>query len=143
MKFGLTRELVSEVTAADAMTFTLQMREFRHRERWSLLPRISQKQSQYFHESACLQSCVLKYCASVAGQIKNSSHIFTKISKVCVCLLSLFSRVQLSVTIWTIAYQGPHPWDSPGKNTGVGCQALLQGIFPTQGLNLHHLRLLD
>ena len=27
------------------------------------------------------------------------------------------------------------PWDSPGKNTGVGHQTLLQGIFPTQGLN--------
>ena len=27
------------------------------------------------------------------------------------------------------------PWDSPGKNTGVGCHSLLQGIFPTQGLN--------
>ena len=26
--------------------------------------------------------------------------------------------------------------DSPGKNMGVGCHALLQGIFPTQGLNL-------
>ena len=25
--------------------------------------------------------------------------------------------------------------DSPGKNTGVGCHALLQGIFLTQGLN--------
>ena len=25
--------------------------------------------------------------------------------------------------------------DSPGKNAGVGCHALLQGIFPTQGLN--------
>ena len=25
--------------------------------------------------------------------------------------------------------------DSPGKNTGVGCHALLQGVFPTQGLN--------
>ena len=25
------------------------------------------------------------------------------------------------------------PWDSPGKNTGVGCHTLLQGIFPTQG----------
>ena len=25
--------------------------------------------------------------------------------------------------------------DSPGKNTGVGCHAFLQGIFPTQGLN--------
>ena len=26
-------------------------------------------------------------------------------------------------------------WDSPGKNNGVGCHALFQGIFPTQGLN--------
>ena len=25
--------------------------------------------------------------------------------------------------------------NSPGKNTGVGCHALLQGIFPTQGSN--------
>ena len=25
------------------------------------------------------------------------------------------------------------PWDSPGKNTGVGSHALLQGIFPSQG----------
>ena len=24
------------------------------------------------------------------------------------------------------------PWDSPGKGTGVGFHALLQGIFPTQ-----------
>ena len=29
------------------------------------------------------------------------------------------------------------PWDSPDKNTGMGCHALLQGIFPTQGSNLH------
>ena len=27
------------------------------------------------------------------------------------------------------------PWNSPGKNIRVGCHALLQGIFPTQGLN--------
>ena len=27
------------------------------------------------------------------------------------------------------------PWDSPSRNTGVGCQTLLLGIFPTQGLN--------
>ena len=26
------------------------------------------------------------------------------------------------------------PWDSRGKNTGVGCHALLQGIFPTPGI---------
>ena len=28
------------------------------------------------------------------------------------------------------------PWNSPGQNTGVGSPSLLQGIFPTQGLNL-------
>ena len=28
------------------------------------------------------------------------------------------------------------PWDSPGKNTGVGCHSLLQGSFLTQGSNL-------
>ena len=31
---------------------------------------------------------------------------------------------------------GSCPWDSPGKNTGVGCHALLQGIFPTQAVSL-------
>ena len=30
---------------------------------------------------------------------------------------------------------GSFPWDSPGKNTGVGCHFLLQGICLTQGLN--------
>ena len=33
-------------------------------------------------------------------------------------------------------------WDSPGKNAGVGFHALLQEIFPTQGLNPHLLCLL-
>ena len=32
--------------------------------------------------------------------------------------------------------------DSPGRNTGVGCYALLQGFFPTQGWNPHLLYLL-
>ena len=31
--------------------------------------------------------------------------------------------------------------DSPGQNTGVGCSALLQGIFSTQGSNMHFLHL--
>ena len=34
------------------------------------------------------------------------------------------------------------PWDSPSKDTGVGCHALLQGIFLTQGSNPCHLCLL-
>ena len=37
------------------------------------------------------------------------------------------------------------PWDSPGKNIGVSCHFLLQGIFPAQGLNLGllHYRLIS
>ena len=29
------------------------------------------------------------------------------------------------------------PWDSPGKDTGVGCQALLHRIVPAKGSNAH------
>ena len=42
----------------------------------------------------------------------------------------------LFVTPWTITHQAPLSMSSPGKNTGVGCHLLLQGIFPIQGLNL-------
>ena len=63
-------------------------------------------------------------------------------------VLSDFSRVWLFVTPWTVAHQAPvsmgfsrqECWS--GKNTGVGSHALLQGIFLTQGLNLHLLCLL-
>ena len=41
-------------------------------------------------------------------------------------LLSHFSHVRLCVTPETAAHQAPLPWDSPGKNTGVGCHFLLQ-----------------
>ena len=41
-------------------------------------------------------------------------------------LLSRFNRVWLCATLWTAAHQAPRPWDSPGKNTGVGCHFLLQ-----------------
>ena len=46
-----------------------------------------------------------------------------------VCMLSPFSCVQLCATLETVACQLPLPWDSPNKNTEVGCYALLQGIF--------------
>ena len=60
---------------------------------------------------------------------------------VCVCVLSHSPYLTLR----------PHrlqpamllcPWDSPGKNTGAGCHALLQGIFLTQGSNPLRLSLL-
>ena len=43
------------------------------------------------------------------------------------------SCVWLFATPWTIPTRLLRPWDSPGKNTGVGSH-FLQGIFPTQGL---------
>ena len=41
-------------------------------------------------------------------------------------LLSHFSRVRLCATRRRQTNRLPHPWDSPGKNTGVGCHFLLQ-----------------
>ena len=35
-----------------------------------------------------------------------------------------------------LVHQAPLLWDSPSKTAGVSCHALLQGVFPTQGLNL-------
>ena len=37
----------------------------------------------------------------------------------------LLSRVQLFAVPWTVAHQAPCLWDSPGKNTGMGCHFLL------------------
>ena len=52
-------------------------------------------------------------------------------------VLSHFSHVRLFVTHMDCSLPGSSVHgDSPGKNTGVSCDALLQEIFPTQGLNL-------
>ena len=59
----------------------------------------------------------------------------------CSCLVAQ-SCLTLSVTPWTVACQLLCPWDFPGKNTGVGCHFLLQGIFLTKGSNPHLLSLL-
>ena len=58
-------------------------------------------------------------------------------------MLSCFNRVRYFVRCYGL-YPARLlcPWDSPGKNTGVGCHALLQGIFLTQGSNPHLLCLL-
>ena len=47
--------------------------------------------------------------------------------------------LKLCLTLWgpmDCSLPGSSVWNSPGKNTGVGCHFLFQGIFPTQGLNL-------
>ena len=57
-------------------------------------------------------------------------------------VLSLFSHARLFATLWPIAHQDPLSMGFFKKSTGVGCHALLQGIFPTQGLNPRLLCLL-
>ena len=56
------------------------------------------------------------------------------------CVKSLQLCLTL-VTSGAVALQASCPWDSPSKNTGVGCHALLQGIFLTQGSHPRPLRL--
>ena len=50
-------------------------------------------------------------------------------------MLSCFSHVQLFAPHGVWPTRLLYPWDFPGKNIGVGCHALLQGIFLTQGWN--------
>ena len=55
------------------------------------------------------------------------------VSQLCLTLCDLMNCSSLGSSVHG---------DSPGRNTGVGCHALLQGIFPIQGLNsgLQHRR---
>ena len=60
-------------------------------------------------------------------------------------LLLVFSRSVLSDSFAALWIVGAQMGSSvrgifPGKNTGVGCPALFQGIFPTEGSNPRLLR---
>jgi len=68
-----------------------------------------------------LQSCV-SFCCTV----KCISYLLCLATQSC---LTLCASMNCSLPDSSVL------GDSPGKNTGVGCHALLQGIFPTQGLN--------
>ena len=50
-------------------------------------------------------------------------------------MLSLFSRVQLFVTLWTVAHQAPLSMGFSRQEYWTELHALFQGIFLTQGSN--------
>ena len=69
------------------------------------------------------------------------SSLNTILKPLCLC-----SDTQLCLTLcdsWKCSPPGSSVHGAfPGKNIGMGCHSLLQGIFPTQGSNLCLLRLL-
>ena len=86
------------------------------------------------NESTVLSPTLSSYCCNLSENA--SSH-----TGCCAWMLSH------SVVAYTLLLHGLYtrfhaPQDSPGKNTGVGCQALLQGKFPTQGSNPRLLSLM-
>ena len=80
---------------------------------------------------SCLCFHVLRfYIPPTSERICDSLKIVLNVTCVCMCVYQVSNSLR------------PHglqparllcPWDTPGKNTGVGCLFLLQGIFLTQG----------
>ena len=77
--------------------------------------------------------------------VSNRTIVFTKdihnfkvfiMWNVLLIVTAIAKSLQLCPTLWTVDCPVPLSWDSPGKNTGVGCHAHLQGIFLAQGSNL-------
>ena len=82
-----------------------------------------------------LLNCNFFFFFSCLRAIKKQQSV--GISRLMKCVTSSLSCVWLFVMPWTVASQEfLCPWNSPGKNTGVRCHFLLQGIFLTQVLNL-------
>ena len=64
--------------------------------------------------------CVIVYVCMLKGRIWLLCDMLL--------LLSRFSRVRLCVNPRWQPTRLPHPWDSPDKNTGMGCHFLLQCV---------------
>ena len=85
----------------------------------------------------CLISC------NFTGQdILFACGFFPSLHCLCLCAQSLQSCPTLCDPLDCSPPGSSVHGDSPGENTGVGCHALLQGVFQTQGSNRHVLCLL-
>ena len=64
--------------------------------------------------------------------------------KISLVYLHILSHIWFFATPWTVAHQAPLSMEFSRQEywIEVGCRAPLQGIFPTQGSDLHLLRLL-
>ena len=91
---------------------------FSRQEYWSGLPFPSPGDLPDPGSNPCLL-CLLHWQADSLPNVPPESESESEVAQSCLTLTRLLP-----------------PWDSPDKNTEVGCHFLLQGFFPTQGLNL-------
>ena len=113
--------------------------EFSRQEYWSVLPWLLQRifSIQASNPGLPHYGQILNHLSYVESP---QSYIRTVFS-FCSCWVTSV----VSNSLWPHGLQPTRllcPWNSPGKNSGVGCQFLLQVIFPTQGsiLGLPHCR---
>ena len=72
-------------------------------------------------------------CGSGLWGVRGGGSRLPSVQDCCCC--AVLSCVRLFVTLGLQSSRLLCPWDSPGKNTEMGCHALLHGIFPTQVSN--------
>ena len=102
-------------------TFLVQL-EILHAEIANICDLLSSEIFPLSHSCLC---CCFSYCYNLL-RIE---------SRLVVVVVQSLSRVQLLQPHRLQPSRFLCPWDSPGKNSKVGCHFLLQGIFPTQELN--------
>ena len=97
-----------------------------------------------FHICKTIQEICIKYLGTLRGTKAEMGEGLSQEGPIRSCSVlshSVVSDFFLTPMNYSPSGSSAHG-DSPGKNTGVGCHALLQGIFPTQGSNpgLPHCR---
>ena len=113
----------------------------RVRHNWSDLACIPVS-CNYFDESSVVTSQKLFRSILILPIFLNNS-LVRHVTLVWLLHYSLWKKVKVTQLYPTLRPHGLYtPWNPQGQNTGVGSFSLLQGIFPTQGLNpgLPHCR---
>ena len=90
--------------------------------------------------SAPKKNTYVDYLKSFSTLIIFSHRLVDILSEILISPISFYSlkcqKSNHSVVSGSLQPHGLYsPWNSPGQNTGVDSLSLLQGIFPTQGLN--------
>ena len=95
---------------------------------WAQSPTVSHRWNQHQNTNLCFPSLtILSNMMDNMLIIVTFEHLLYVLCLVAQSCLTLYDTKDCSLPGSSVH------GDSPGKNTGVGCHALLQGILPTQG----------